>query len=162
MIFCVCRLYGVPVSVCQCQCVYVCVCKLCVCVCVCVCVCACVCVCQCVSACVCVCLSVSVCVSVCQCVSACVCVCVSVCQCVCACVPPKGLLGNWWSHHRQSCWHGDCFRRENVSRVNYIDLAFIQGHSYLNHETNKCSIISETVQAMPIKFALWDSRTKGL
>ena len=31
---------------------------------------------------------------------------------------------------------------------------FIQGHTDLNHEHNKCLIISETVQAMPIKFAV--------
>ena len=33
-----------------------------------------------------------------------------------------------------------------------LTLTVIQGHTYLNHETNKCMIISETVQAMPIKF----------
>ena len=30
----------------------------------------------------------------------------------------------------------------------------IVGHTYLNHEDNKCSIISDTVQAIPIKFAM--------
>ena len=36
-----------------------------------------------------------------------------------------------------------------------LTLPFIQCHMiYLNHESNKCSIISETVQAMPIKFAV--------
>ena len=33
-------------------------------------------------------------------------------------------------------------------------LTFTQGHIDLNHENNKCSIISETIQAMPIKFAM--------
>ena len=33
---------------------------------------------------------------------------------------------------------------------------FIQGYTDLNHENNICSIISETVQAMPIKFAVSD------
>jgi hypothetical protein len=33
-------------------------------------------------------------------------------------------------------------------------LTFIQGHSDFNHENNKCLIISETMQAMPIKFAV--------
>ena len=33
-----------------------------------------------------------------------------------------------------------------------LALTFIQGHTDLNHEHNKCSIISETVQAMPIAF----------
>ena len=51
--------------------------------------------------------------------------------------------------------HGDCLRHENASRViNYIDLTFIQGHPDLNHEDNKCLIISESIQAMPIKFAV--------
>ena len=31
-------------------------------------------------------------------------------------------------------------------------LTFTQGHTYLNHENNKCSIISETVQATTITF----------
>ena len=35
-----------------------------------------------------------------------------------------------------------------------LTLIFIQGHTDLNHENNKCSIISETFQAMPIKFAV--------
>ena len=35
-----------------------------------------------------------------------------------------------------------------------IILSFIQGHTYLNHENNICSIISETVEAMPIMSAV--------
>ena len=35
-----------------------------------------------------------------------------------------------------------------------LTLTFIQGYTDLNHENNKCSIISETIQAMPIKFAV--------
>ena len=35
-----------------------------------------------------------------------------------------------------------------------LTLTFIQGHTDLNHENNKCLIILETVQAMPIKFAV--------
>ena len=31
-----------------------------------------------------------------------------------------------------------------------LTMTFIQGHTDLNHENNKCSIISETFQAMPI------------
>ena len=34
-----------------------------------------------------------------------------------------------------------------------MTLTFIQGHADLNHENNKCLIISETIQAIPIKFA---------
>ena len=35
-----------------------------------------------------------------------------------------------------------------------MTLTFSQGHTDLNHENNKCLIISETVQAMPITFAV--------
>ena len=35
-----------------------------------------------------------------------------------------------------------------------LTLTFIQSHTDLNHENNKCFIISETVQAMTIKFAV--------
>ena len=37
---------------------------------------------------------------------------------------------------------------------------FIQGHPALHHENKKCSIISETVQAIPIKFAVKIVRLK--
>ena len=43
-----------------------------------------------------------------------------------------------------------------------VTLTFIQGHTDLNREDNKCLIISETIQAMPITFACEDSPTKGL
>ena len=35
-----------------------------------------------------------------------------------------------------------------------LTLAFTQGHTDLNRENDKCSITSETVQEMPIKFAV--------
>ena len=35
-----------------------------------------------------------------------------------------------------------------------LTLTFIQGHPDLNHEDNKGLIISESIQAMPIKFAV--------
>ena len=35
-----------------------------------------------------------------------------------------------------------------------LTVTFIQGNTDLNHENNKCSNISETVQASPIKFAV--------
>ena len=41
-----------------------------------------------------------------------------------------------------------------------LTLTFTQGHTYLNHENNKCSIISETVQAIPIRFAVKIVRLK--
>ena len=44
--------------------------------------------------------------------------------------------------------------------ISYIDLTFIQSHTYLNQENNKCLIISETIQAMPIKFVVKIVRLK--
>ena len=41
-----------------------------------------------------------------------------------------------------------------------LTLTFIQGHTDLDHENNKCLIISETIQAMPIKFAVMMVRLK--
>ena len=35
-----------------------------------------------------------------------------------------------------------------------LTLTFIQGHTDQNHENNKCLIISESIQAIPIKFAV--------
>ena len=42
-----------------------------------------------------------------------------------------------------------------------LSLTFIQGHTILNDDNNKCSIISENVQAIPIKFAVKIARLKG-
>ena len=41
-----------------------------------------------------------------------------------------------------------------------LTLTFIQGHTDFNHENSKCLIIPETVQAMPIKFAVKVVRLK--
>ena len=41
-----------------------------------------------------------------------------------------------------------------------LTLTFIQGHTELNLENNKCLIISETVQAIPMKFAVKIVRLK--
>ena len=53
----------------------------------------------------------------------------------------------------------------NLSMVTATDMRMpqvliIQGHTYLNHKNNKCSIISETVQAPPITFAVKIIRLK--
>ena len=77
-----------------------------------------------------------------------------VCVCVCVCVPREWFLGYCWSHHRQT-WHGDCLSYENASRVHYIHLDL-----HRNHENTKCFIISETIQAMPIKLAVQIVRVK--
>ena len=42
-----------------------------------------------------------------------------------------------------------------------MTLTFIQGHTDLNHEKDKCLINSETVQAMPIKYAVKIVRPKA-
>ena len=41
-----------------------------------------------------------------------------------------------------------------------LTLIFIQGHTDQNHENNKCLIISQTIQAMPVKFAVKIVRLK--
>ena len=41
-----------------------------------------------------------------------------------------------------------------------LPLAFIQGHTDLNHENKTCSILSKTVQAIPIKFVVKIVRLK--
>ena len=43
-----------------------------------------------------------------------------------------------------------------------LTLTFIQSHTDHNHENEKCSIISKTVQAIPIQFRCEDSPTNGL
>ena len=39
------------------------------------------------------------------------------------------------------------------SALAILTLTFIPGHTYLHHGNNKCLIVSETIQAMPIRFA---------
>ena len=41
-----------------------------------------------------------------------------------------------------------------------LTLSFIKGHTDLNHENNKCLIILQTVQAMPMKFDIKIVRLK--
>ena len=59
--------------------------------------------------------------------------CVCVCVCVCVCM-----------HH--------------MSII--VNLTFIQGHTDLDHENNKCSTIAETFEAIRIKFAVKIVRLK--
>ena len=74
-----------------------------------------------------------------------------------------GHTSSWtsWTHilmnlsdtqHREPLEHTSC--------TGLIRLPFMQGHTYLNHENNNCSIISETVQAMLIKFPVKIVRLK--
>ena len=95
--------------------------------------------------------------SLCVCVCVCMCVFVSVClsvyvKCVCVCdlasdssetieviIMKHGMVtaSDMLMHHV----------------LIILTLTFIQGHTDLNYENNKCLIISETIQAMPIMFA---------
>ena len=100
--------------------------------------------CVCVLCCVCVCV-------VCVCGGGVVCVCV--CACVCVCVPRKRFFGN--CHHHHQTWHGITASDMVMHHMLIIlTLTFIHGHTDLNHENNKCSIMSEIVPVMPIKFAV--------
>ena len=49
----------------------------------------------------------------------------------------------------------------NTSHVNHIDLDLLQGHTGLNTENNKCSIISECSRNLH-QVCFEDSLTKGL
>ena len=88
---------------------------------------------------------------------------VCVCLSVCVSVPRKRFVGDCWSQHDPT-WHSDCFRHGNGSRVNYIDFCDLKALFKLAPILIMkiiTSIISETVQAMPIKLAV-HSPTKGL
>ena len=83
--------------------------------------------------------------------SVCVCVCMRVPRvCVCVCVRyrererEKRFLRNYWSHHQA---------REYIKCSLYWPWLSFK-ITVLNHEYNKCSIISRTFQAMPINFAV--------
>ena len=62
--------------------------------------------------------------------------------------------------HQPQTWHGIYLSHENASRVNYFDPDFHLSHTYVNHENIKCLIISETIQAILIKFAVKIVRLK--
>ena len=90
-----------------------------------------------------------------MCVCVCVCVCACVRECVLACVRARKLL------------LGNCCSQESLSSNTVTDLdmrmhhvliiltlTFIQGHTDRNYENNNCLIISKTIQAMTITFAV--------
>ena len=87
----------------------------------------------------------------------CVCVCVCVCICVCVCVP---LTFKSSSSETQEViiiklgmvTASDVVMRHVLSMLTLTLFKVTQ--IFLNHENHTCSIISETVQAIPIKFAL--------
>ena len=93
----------------------------------------------------------------CMCVRACVSVCLSVCLSVVSHI----------SETRKAIAITFKTVTASVTRMHHVfmtlTLTFIQGHTDLNHDNTKCVIISDTVQAMPIKFAVKvGSPTKGL
>ena len=90
-----------------------------------------------------------------------VCVCLCVCLSVCVSVPRKWFLGNYWSRHHQT-WHSDCLRQANASYVIILTLTFIQVHTYLDHENDKCSIISKNRSSNAHQVRCEDSQNRGL
>ena len=90
------------------------------------------------------------CVFVCVCM--CVCVCLRVCVCVCVSrtsqvIPRKLLKSSFVTLGTVTA---------SVTRMHHmlIVLTLTFTHGALNHENNTCLIISETIQAMPIKFPM--------
>ena len=74
------------------------------------------------------------------------CVCVSVCLSVCLSIASDSLESIKVIIIKLSTVTASDRRMHHVLII--LTLTSIQGHTYLNHENNKCSIISETVQAM--------------
>ena len=116
------------------------------------CVCVCVCVCECVRA--------SVCVRPCVCVRVCVRVCALVCASVCACV--RVSVSVYLVSDSSETGEVLVIKLGMVTASHMLmhhvlvilTLAFTQGHTDLNHENKKCSIISETIQAIPMMFTV--------
>ena len=97
------------------------------------------------------------------CVCVCACVCLSVCLCVCLCVCLS--LASDFSETIEviiiklgTVTTSDTRMHDGLIII--LTLTFIQGHTYLNHENDQCSIISETVQAIPINFVVKILRLK--
>ena len=74
--------------------------------------------------------------------------CVFVCVCVCVSVASDSETLEIIQHQT---WHGNCLMHHVLI---ILTLTFIQGHTDLNRENNKCSIISESVQVIPIMLAV--------
>ena len=91
-----------------------------------------------------------------ECVRARLCVCVCVCVCVCMCVCLS--VASYISETRKAI--AITFGTVTASGTRMHDvliimtLTFIEGNTDFNHGNDKCSIISQTVQAMPIKLAV--------
>ena len=107
---------------------------------------------------------------VCMCVvCVCVCVCVSVCVCLSVCVrvclSVRLALVNDFSETIEVIIIKPGMVTDSVMEMHHVlmiwSLTFIKGHTYFNHEDNECSIVSETFQAMPTKFAAKIIRLKA-
>ena len=73
-------------------------------------------------------------------------VCVCFCLCVCVCVCPSQAQAS--SKFKLSMVTASDMVNIMHHMLIILTLTFIQGHTDLNRENNKCSIISETVQAI--------------
>ena len=88
------------------------------------------------------------------------CVCVCVCLCVCLSLASDSSETIKFIIIKLGTVTASDMRTHHVLIM--VTLTFIQRHTDINDENNKCSIISETVEAMPINFAVRNSRMKGL
>ena len=82
-------------------------------------------------------------------------VCVCVCACVRACMYVCLSIASHISETSEARAITFDTLTASVTRMHHVliilTLTFIQGQPDLNHENNKCLIISETIQAMPIR-----------
>ena len=85
--------------------------------------------------------------------------CVRACLCVCVCVCVS--FASYSSETIEIIIIKLATVGETMHHVLIImTLTFIQGQIDFNHDNRKCSIISETVQAMPVTFAVKIGRLK--
>ena len=81
-----------------------------------------------------------------------------VCVCLCVCVCPDSLETVEVIIIKLGTVTASDMRMHHVFII--LTLTFIQGHTDLNYEDNNFWIISETIQAMPIKFSVKIVRQK--
>ena len=87
-------------------------------------------------------------------VCVCVCVCVCLCLSVCVYVPRNRFLKTVEVIivKVSKVTASDMIMHHVLKTI--LTLTFIQCHTHHNHENNKVLIMSETIQTMPIKFAV--------
>ena len=80
------------------------------------------------------------------------------CVCVCVCLSACLLVSSHISETSEAIAIKFETVTASVTRMHHVfiilTLTFIQDHTDLNNENNKCTIILDTVQAMLIKFAV--------